>query len=114
MGCSFSAIACPAEVKTPEEVKEYYRIVREELDGEYTGTLGSDNGEVVVHPEIELEIPSIENEIMSGTVLYDWEGTDEEEEIVEVLEKQTEAAKWGPSVAIRVNNQWVIAGFYSD
>jgi hypothetical protein len=112
MGCSFSMVVVPSGFRTPEAIKGYYSGLREKMAGERTGDLGSDNGEVVIHEELNLDFPELDLTLM-GVPLYDLEGTNEEEEIVEALEA-TEACKWGPTIAFRISGQWVLAGFYSD
>lgn len=112
MGCNFNVVVVPKKVSSVGDVKKYYKQIRKKLDGPYTGTLGSDNGEVVVHEEINLELPGFDAS-KSGAPRFDLDGTDEEEVICDTLQ-QTEAEKWGPTIALRVNGRWIFAGFYSD
>lgn len=112
MGCSFGALALPREIQTPEEVKALYKQLRGDDDQESnTGDIRSDNGQVVVHEEINLDMPGIEAPEEGG--FLDLEGTNEEEALIKVLQ-DTEAEKWGPSIALRINGQWFFAGLYSD
>jgi hypothetical protein len=110
MGSAFNCVVAPKNIKTKKDLKDWYEEYREDLIEEYggeefegySGDMASDNGELVI-----------------SKVKVDYEGNDLEKDIEDMTEKLMEVfephvQKWGPSVAIKVGNYWVVGGAYSD
>jgi hypothetical protein len=105
MGCAFKAVFVPKKHQTQEQLQEFYseyqgKLVEEygeDFEG-YSGDIASDSSELVV---TELKLPELP---------VDHEGL--WDELMELCTGHCE--KWGPSIAVRVGDQWAICGAYSD
>lgn len=110
MGCAFNYVVVPSKVQEVADLKKFYEEYRDNLLEEYgdefegyTGDMAVDDGTLVVKEELKLKA---EGEISQE---------DAEEYFEELLELCSgHCEKWGPSIAVRLGNQWVICGAYSD
>ena len=106
MGAQFNYVVVPKKIQKQEHLEAFYEECSKKLiekhGGEdfegYSGDLASDNGELKI-TDLELELPKYTKALTQKGVEDDWESVDK---------------KWGPSIAIKVNEQWVICGSYSD
>jgi hypothetical protein len=112
MGCSFNCVVVPESVKTQKQLKEFYKKTKEDLileyGGEdfegYSGDLAVDSG-LSIRKDLVLRT-SEERELTQEDFANNFD------ELLKLCEGNCE--KWGPSIAIRWNNQWAICGAYSD
>lgn len=110
MGCAFNYVVVPSKVQKVADLRKFYEEYKEnlleqygeEFEG-YTGDMAVDDGTLVVKKDLKIEA---EGEISQE---------DAEEYFEELLELCSgHCEKWGPSIAVRLGNQWVICGAYSD
>jgi hypothetical protein len=115
MGASFNYVVVPKKIQNNLDLQKFYEDTKEKLykkygdDFEgYSGDLASDNDELEIKENLFMRLPEYKT-IMQKKLDNDYGSV---EKICEFI--QGHAEKWGPSIAIRVNDQWVICGFYSD
>lgn len=110
MGCSFNCVVVPPEVVKVGELRKFCEEYRnkllegygEEFEG-YSGDMAVDDGNLVVRKDLKLEYDGV----------LEQSGVDEiYDELLSLCGGH--CVKWGPSVAVRVGEQWVICGAYSD
>lgn len=110
MGCAFDAVVVPKEIQKVADLRKFYAEHKEKLleeygedfDG-YSGDMAVDDGNLVVKRKLKL---SATGEISQNDVGDHWD---------ELMELCTgHCKKWGPSIAVRLGDQWVICGAYSD
>lgn len=113
MGASFNYVIVPKKIQSHDELQKYYETTKEKMYkkyGEgfegYSGDLASDDDTLEIKENLRLDFPQYKT-LRKNTLDYD-----SEMEICGLIEGHAE--KFGPSVAVRVNQQWVICGFYSD
>jgi len=121
MGSSFNFEVVPKAIRLAKDLRKFYEERRDELikkHGEeeeeferYSGDMASDNCDLVLRKDLVLELPKFKKDLTKKALDKDFEAQDS---IMALLQLEEDAQKWGPSVAVRVNDQWVIAGFYSD
>lgn len=116
MGASFNYVVVPGEIQAEEDLQQFYQDARAKLTEKhgsgnegYTGDLASDDGELEVKPMLTLTLEDYKKPLHQESFANDY---DADEKMQELIADHVE--KWGPSIAIRVNGQWVICGFYSD
>lgn len=110
MGCAFNYVVVPPEVQKVRDLRKFCSDHRDSLLEEYgdefegyTGDMAVDDGTLKVRKDLVLEY---EGEVTR-------EGLDGRfEELLDLC--RGVCVKWGPSVAVRVGEQWVICGAYSD
>jgi len=116
MGSQFNYVVVPKKIQKEDKVHAFYEEVSKKLiekhGGEdfegYSGDLASDNGELEIK-ELEMQLPKHTKALTQKSLEDDWESVDKMMEFV-----TGHVEKWGPSIAIKVNDQWVICGSYSD
>jgi hypothetical protein len=116
MGAQFNYVVVPKKIQKQEQLEAFYEECSKKLiekhGGEdfegYSGDLASDNGELKI-TDLELELPKYTKALTQKSLEDDWEFIDK---ILELVTGHVE--KWGPSIAIKVNAQWIICGSYSD
>lgn len=110
MGCSFNCVAVPPKIQKIGDLRKFYHNHRESLLEEYgeefegyTGDMCVDDGSLEVKKNLKLDH---EGELTQDNIGEVWD------ELLELCSDHCE--KWGPSIAVRAGNQWVICGAYSD
>jgi hypothetical protein len=110
MGSAFSCVVVPKNIQNKKDLKNWCKKYREDLiesyggdnfEG-YSGDMASDNGDLIItNVKLNYQGQELENNL------------DEMQDVLmDVFEPHVE--KWGPSVAIKVGDYWVIGGAYSD
>jgi len=114
MGANFNYVVLPKKIQTNKDLKKFYKEEKTKLlkkygkDFEgYSGDMASDDDTLEI-TNLEMKLPHYKN-LTRNSLKEDY---DAEMEICSFIEGH--AKKWGPSIAIKVNDQWVICGFYSD
>lgn len=110
MGCIFNSVVVPPEVQKVKDLRKFYNEYRnnlidsygDEFEG-YSGDMAVDDGNLVVKKDLKLDF--------SGTLTQD-ALNNISNDLFDLSEGHCK--KWGPSIAVRVGNQWVICGAYSD
>lgn len=115
MGANFNYVIVPKKIQSHEDLQKFYEKEKEKLYQEYgddfegySGDMAVDNGELEIKENLCMKLPHYKV-LKADTLKEDY---DAEMEICEFIKGHAE--KWGPSIAIRLNDQWVICGFYSD
>lgn len=115
MGASFNYVIVPKKIQSHEDLQKFYEKEKQKLYDEYgedfdgyTGDMAVDNDELEIKENLCIKLPHYDT-LNKNSLEEDY---DSEMEICKLIEGHAE--KWGPSVAVRVNDQWVICGFYSD
>lgn len=115
MGASFNYVIVPKKIQKHEDLQKYYEKEKEKLykkygeDFEgYSGDMASDNDQLEIKENLCIKLSHYDT-LKKNSLKEDY---DAEMEICKLIEGH--AQKWGPSVAVRVNDHWVICGFYSD
>lgn len=115
MGASFNYVVAPKNVQSHEDVHKFYEETKQKLYEEYgedfegyTGDLACDNDELEIKENLCLKLENYKT-IEQNSFDEDYNAV---EQMIELIEGHAE--KWGPSLAVRVNDQWIICGFYSD
>lgn len=111
MGCSFNLVIVPPEIQKNKDLQNFYEDYKNKLLEEYgedfegySGDMAVDNDELIIKKELKT---TVEKEILSQEdydLVYD--------NLLNLCGNICE--KWGPSIAVRINNQWAICGAYSD
>lgn len=110
MGCSFNCVVVPPGVQKVRDLRKWcdeyrdslYEKYGEEFEG-YTGDMAVDDGNLEVKKNLKLEREGVLTQEGVGEIYGD---------LLELCEGH--CRKWGPSIAVRVGEQWVICGAYSD
>lgn len=111
MGCQFNLVIVPVTIQKTKDLQNFYEDYKnklleeygEEFEG-YSGDLCVDDDNLIIKKNLKT---TVEKEILSQEdydLVYD--------NLLELCEGHCE--KWGPSIAVRINNQWAICGAYSD
>lgn len=111
MGCSFNCVIVPAKVQKVDELENFYESYKnkllkkygEDFEG-YSGDLCVDDG-LKIKSKVKIKIDN-KKELKQKDVDYYYD------QLIKVTSKHCK--KWGPSIAIRLGDQWAICGFYSD
>ena len=109
MGCQFNFVIVPPEIQTHDDLEKYYENYKnklleeygEEFEG-YSGDMAVDDGSLEIKENLKT---TTEKETLvqeDYDLVYD--------SLLELCENHCE--KWGPSIAVRINNQWAICGAY--
>lgn len=111
MGCQFNLVIVPHNIQKIKDLENFYEDYKNKLLEEYgedfegySGDLCVDDDSLIIKKELKT---TVEKEILSQEdyeLVYD--------ELLNLCEGHCE--KWGPSIAVRINNQWAICGAYSD
>lgn len=109
MGCSFNCVPVPSKIQKINELKKFYeeykdnllREYGEEFEG-YSGDLAVDDG-LIIKKNLKIDI---KEEINENNV------EDYYEDLLKLCTGHCE--KWGPSIAVKAGDQWIICGAYSD
>jgi translation initiation factor 2 alpha subunit (eIF-2alpha) len=121
MGSSFNYVIVPKKIQSRKDLKKFYLDTQQKLfekygeDFEgYSGDMAVDNGELEIKEDLKLDltrlgIPKYKKVLTKNSFNEDYSVV---EKMMDLVNGHVE--KWGPSIAIRVNDQWVICGSYSD
>jgi len=116
MGASFNYVIVPKKIQSEKDLVKFYEDAQrklfekygEDFEG-YSGDMASDNGEFEIKENLKLDLPNYKKVLTKNSFSEDY---DVVEKMMDLVTGHVE--KWGPSIAIRVNEQWVICGSYSD
>lgn len=116
MGANFNYVIVPKKIQNHKDLQKFYKNEKQKLikkyggkDFEgYSGDLASDNDTLEIKENLQLKLPHYKT-LTKNSLKEDY---DAEMEISSFIEGH--AKKWGPSIAVKVNDHWVICGFYSD
>lgn len=115
MGTNFNYVIVPKEIQEPKDLQKFYDQYAEKLSNDYgedfegySGDLASDNGDLEIK-DLKMDLPRYNEPLKQESFDDDYESVQKMSVFVE-----GHAEKWGPSIAIKVNEQWVICGAYSD
>jgi len=115
MGSNFNYVIVPKKIQTHKDLQKFYEKEKEKLHkkyGEdfegYSGDMASDSDELEIKENLSIKLTNYKT-LTKNSLEKDY---DSEMKICKFI--QGHAEKWGPSIAIKVNDQWVICGFYSD
>lgn len=112
MGANFNCVVVPKKIQEEQDLQDFYNEYRDKLienygdefEG-YTGDMAVDDGYLKTIANLEMKF-SKKTELKQRDIEKIWS------ELLELCSEHCE--KWGPSIAVRVNDQWVICGSYSD
>ena len=109
MGCAFNTVIVPRTIQKEEDLQKFYEEYKQKLLAQYgegfegySGDLASDDDCLVV-TELKLAYDGPEIAV---------DDTDHWNELMELCTGHCE--KWGPSIAVKIGEQWAICGAYSD
>jgi hypothetical protein len=115
MGAIFNYIIVPQKIQNHKDLQKFYEKEKEKLlkkygpDFEgYSGDIASDNDNLEIKENLCMKLENHKN-LTKNKLEDDYASI---EKIIDLIKDHAE--KWGPSLAVKVNNQWVICGFYSD
>lgn len=116
MGSAFNYVVVPKKIQSEKDLIKFYEDAKQKLYDEYgedfdgySGDMAVDNGELEIKENLKLNLSKYKKALTKKILEND---DDVFEAMLNLVEKDVE--KWGPSIAIRVNDQWVICGSYSD
>ena len=92
----------------PNTKQKLFDEYGEDFEG-YSGDMAVDNGELEIKENLKLDLPKYKKVLTKNSFNEDYSVV---EKMMDLVSDHVE--KWGPSIAIRVNDQWVICGSYSD
>lgn len=112
MGANFNCVIVPKKIQEEKDLQRFYEDYKDKLFEEYgeefegySGDMAVDDGYLEVKKQLEIKCPK-KTELKQkdiDKILSD---------LLDLCEGHCQ--KWGPSIAVRVNGQWVICGSYSD
>lgn len=112
MGCAFNCVVVPSKIQKVADLKRFYEEYKDKLLEQYgdefegyTGDLAVDDGNLVVKRKLKLDLET-DKEICQEDI------DDYFDDLLKLCSGHCE--KWGPSIAVKLGNQWVICGAYSD
>lgn len=112
MGSSFNCVIVPEKIQKVRDLRKFYEEYKDNLLAEYgedfegySGDLCVDDGHLVVKKDLKLDADS-KKELEQKDLEDHWEG------LLELCTGHCE--KWGPSIAVRLGDQWAICGIYGD
>lgn len=112
MGCAFNCVIVPPEIQKVSDLRKFYKEHKDKLLEEYgedfegySGDMAVDDGNLVVKKKLKLDIET-EEPVTQDDV------DDYFDDLMKLCSNHCK--KWGPSIAIRLGNQWAICGAYSD
>jgi hypothetical protein len=116
MGSSFNIVVVPKKIQKTEELQKFYEAYRtklidsygEDFEG-YSGDLAVDNGELEIKEDLVLVLPKYKKALTKNSFNKDYTPVEQMMDLV-----SDHVNKWEASIAIRVNDQWIICGSYSD
>lgn len=115
MGSSFNYVIVPKKIQSHEDLQNFYEKEKQKLLDKYgdefegyTGDMAVDNGELLIKEDLHLVLEDYKT-LTKNSFEDDYGSV---EKIMDLVTGHVE--KWGPSLAVRVNEQWVICGSYSD
>lgn len=116
MGASFNYVVVPKKIQSEKDLVKFYEDTKQKLFDEYgedfegySGDMAVDNGELEIKENLKLDLPKYKKVLTKNSFNEDYSVV---EKMMDLVSDHVE--KWGPSIAIRVNDQWVICGSYSD
>ena len=121
MGASFNYVIVPKKIQLRKDLKKFYEDTKQKLFDKYgedfegySGDMAVDNGELEIKEDLKLDLtrlglPKYKKVLTKNSFNEDYSVV---EKMMDLVSEHVE--KWGPSIAIRVNDQWVICGSYSD
>jgi hypothetical protein len=111
MGCQFNFVIVPAKIQKDKDLQKYYEDYQEKLMKEYgeefegySGDMAVDDGSLIIKKELKTKVSKQNLTQKDFDLVYD--------DLLKLCEGHCE--KWGPSIAVRINDQWAICGAYSD
>jgi len=119
MGANFDIVVVPKKIQTTLDLQKFYEAYRAELvdaygeDFEgYSGDLAVDNGELEIREDLVLDLPKYKKALTKNSLNKDYADYNPVEKMMDLVNDHVK--KWEASIAIRVNDQWIICGSYSD
>ena len=116
MGASFNYVIVPKKIQSEKDLVKFYEDTKQKLFDEYgedfegySGDMAVDNGELEIKEDLKLDLPKYKKVLTKNSFNEDDSVV---EKMMDLVSEHVE--KWGPSIAIRANDQWVICGSYSD
>jgi hypothetical protein len=116
MGASFNYVVVPKKIQSEKDLVKFYEDTKQKLFDEYgedfegySGDMAVDNGELEIKEDLKLDLPKYKKVLTKNSFNEDDSVV---EKMMDLVSEHVE--KWGPSIAIRANDQWVICGSYSD
>ena len=116
MGASFNYVVVPKKIQSEKDLVKFYEDTKQKLIDEYgedfegySGDMAVDNGELEIKEDLKLDLPKYKKVLTKNSFNEDGRVV---EKMMDLVSEHVE--KWGPSIAIKVNDQWVICGSYSD
>ena len=116
MGSAFNYVVVPKKIQAEKDLVKFYEHAKQKLIDEYggedfdgySGDMAVDSG-LEIKENITLDLPKYKKSLTKNILDKD---ADVVMNMMDLVSEHVE--KWGPSIAIRVNDQWVICGSYSD
>ena len=116
MGASFNYVVVPKKIQSEKDLVKFYEDTKQKLIDQYgedfegySGDMAVDNGELEIKEDLKLDLPKYKKVLTKNSFNEDDSVV---EKMMDLVSEHVE--KWGPSIAIKVNDQWVICGSYSD
>lgn len=116
MGSAFNYVVVPKKIQAEKDLVKFYEDTKQKLIDEYggedfdgySGDMAVDSG-LEIKENLTLDLPEYKKSLTKNILDKD------DDAVTKMMDLAYEhVEKWGPSIAIRVNDQWVICGSYSD
>lgn len=110
MGCQFNLVIVPNKIQKIKDLQKFYKDYKNKLLEEYehfegySGDLCVDDGNLIIKEEIKTTVKKKTLTQKDFHLVYD--------DLLKICTGHCK--KWGPSIAVRINDQWAICGAYSD